>query len=411
VPWRIDGAEGREQLETEVLPRYLAAQLVRREGENDQARGSSTTRCGTCAARLARHPVEVEGGAEAARYLLPLALAWEDRDEAAPEGVARRSPGRQRANVGVMSDAFADGFLPRGGQAIRRGASLRPRTAPCASRRPRRSGPIAGGDFAALPVGRQAQSSNTVITIASGCSSRLPPAAGQRQPELGWALPTEVAGFKHCVPVAGAFEYVGADGTPMTIALLQAYVVNQGDGWAHARLPRAAPETQRARRVAAGDVPAAICRSSRSGCERRAAWAFALQDRRRGSTRSRSPANVAAWARIRAAALDLLEVQLEKLRPRACARRARSGARPARRPAAEDRRRRRPAGRARQDALPRRLSPRPGARLDQRLRDHRLRRRAEPPALAAPASARLRDVAGMIRSSATRPDRADRAAP
>jgi maltose alpha-D-glucosyltransferase/alpha-amylase len=42
---------------------------------------------------------------------------------------------------------------------------------------------------------------------------------------------TEEAGFLHGVPVAGALEYVGDDGTVFTLALLQAYVPNQGDGW------------------------------------------------------------------------------------------------------------------------------------------------------------------------------------
>jgi maltose alpha-D-glucosyltransferase/alpha-amylase len=35
------------------------------------------------------------------------------------------------------------------------------------------------------------------------------------------------------VPVAGAVQYVDAEGMPMTLALLQAYVPNQGDGWAY----------------------------------------------------------------------------------------------------------------------------------------------------------------------------------
>jgi maltose alpha-D-glucosyltransferase/alpha-amylase len=44
---------------------------------------------------------------------------------------------------------------------------------------------------------------------------------------------TEEAGFLHGVPVAGAIEYLGDNGTVFTLALLQAYVPNQGDGWAH----------------------------------------------------------------------------------------------------------------------------------------------------------------------------------
>jgi maltose alpha-D-glucosyltransferase/alpha-amylase len=50
--------------------------------------------------------------------------------------------------------------------------------------------------------------------------------------EIGRYL-TEVARFANCAPVAGALEYVGNDGTPMTLALLQGYVANQGDGWTY----------------------------------------------------------------------------------------------------------------------------------------------------------------------------------
>jgi maltose alpha-D-glucosyltransferase/alpha-amylase len=35
------------------------------------------------------------------------------------------------------------------------------------------------------------------------------------------------------VPAAGALEYTASDGTPMTLALLQGYVTNQGDGWTY----------------------------------------------------------------------------------------------------------------------------------------------------------------------------------
>ena len=59
--------------------------------------------------------------------------------------------------------------------------------------------------------------------------------------EVGRFL-TEVAGFPNCVPLAGALEYIAADGTPITLALLQGYVANQGDGWTYAlELPRAFP--------------------------------------------------------------------------------------------------------------------------------------------------------------------------
>ncbi len=35
------------------------------------------------------------------------------------------------------------------------------------------------------------------------------------------------------MPVLGALEYLGNDGRVMTLAMVQAYVTNQGDGWVY----------------------------------------------------------------------------------------------------------------------------------------------------------------------------------
>ena len=48
--------------------------------------------------------------------------------------------------------------------------------------------------------------------------------------EVGRFL-TDVAHFEHIVPVAGAVEFRGDDGSVYTVGLLQAFVTNQGDGW------------------------------------------------------------------------------------------------------------------------------------------------------------------------------------
>jgi maltose alpha-D-glucosyltransferase/alpha-amylase len=48
--------------------------------------------------------------------------------------------------------------------------------------------------------------------------------------EIGRYL-TEVVRFPNIVPVAGAAEYRHNDGRVVTLALLQAFVMNQGDGW------------------------------------------------------------------------------------------------------------------------------------------------------------------------------------
>jgi maltose alpha-D-glucosyltransferase/alpha-amylase len=242
VPWRIGMAQKvRAQLEDEVLPGFLEIQRWY------AAKGEKVTR-----ARLAEHAlweragrtwmiaqVEIEGGAEPARYFVPLALAWEDAEEArvrslAPATLARV---RQQANVGVLADAMADEpFCRAAVEAIGAGAELaigqgKLRFAPTAA-----FGALAGGDRASLPVGRpKAQSSNTVVTLGERlflkAYRRLRPGVNPEL-EVGRFL-TEVARFANCAAVAGALEYAAADGTPMTLGLLQAYVANEGDGWTY----------------------------------------------------------------------------------------------------------------------------------------------------------------------------------
>jgi maltose alpha-D-glucosyltransferase / alpha-amylase len=242
VPWRIGMAQKvRAQLEEEVLPRFLEVQRwyaakgekVKRARLADFAlweRGGQTW-------MMAQ--IEVEGGSEPARYFVPLALAWEDSEEARARSLAAGTLARvrQQANVGVLADAMADEpFCRAVVEAIGAGAELA--MAPGNLRFvPTRAFPgLAGEDLAALPVGRpKAQSSNTVVTLGERlflkAYRRLRPGTNPEL-EVGRFL-TEVARFANCVPVAGALEYAAADGTPITLGLLQAYVANEGDGWAH----------------------------------------------------------------------------------------------------------------------------------------------------------------------------------
>ncbi len=242
VPWRIGMAEKiRAQLEQEVLPRYIESQRWY------AAKGERVKR-----ARLADHvqweaagrswliaQFDLEGNAEPARYFLPLALAWGDGDEARLRAPAHATVAkvRQQANVGVIGDAFADEAFCRavveafgaGHELATAHGALRFVATPAYPA-------LAGQGIAALPVSRpQAQSSNTVVALGERLFlkvyRRLQPGVN---PELAIGrFLTEVARFAHCVPVAGALEYVSADAPSTTLALLQAYVANEGDGWTH----------------------------------------------------------------------------------------------------------------------------------------------------------------------------------
>ncbi len=144
---------------------------------------------------------------------------------------------RQQAQVGVMGDAFADEAFCRAlVDAIGKKVELKT-TAGSLRFRPTSSfATLAGDDLDTVPVARpQAQSSNTIVTFGNRLFlkgyRRLREGANPEF-EVGRFL-TEVAHFKNCVPVAGVLEHVGANGTTSTLALLQAHVPNQGDGWAY----------------------------------------------------------------------------------------------------------------------------------------------------------------------------------
>jgi maltose alpha-D-glucosyltransferase/alpha-amylase len=95
---------------------------------------------------------------------------------------------------------------------------------------------LAGGAVADLPIRRpKFQSSNTVVMLGERLflkGYRQVRAGVNPEFEVGRFL-TEVARFANCVPVAGAIEYIAADGTPTCLALLQGHVANQGDGWSY----------------------------------------------------------------------------------------------------------------------------------------------------------------------------------
>ncbi|MBK7474360.1 MAG: maltose alpha-D-glucosyltransferase [Betaproteobacteria bacterium] len=241
VPWRIALAEkGRAQLEYEVLPAFVAGrrwyggkgEAIKRVALQDSvewAEGGSTW-------LIALARIET-GTGEAQTYFLPLTLAWEDDNEERPRGLAPLSVARirQQAQVGVMADAFGDGAFCRAlVAAIGAGTELRTAHGRIRFTPTKAFGRIAGDGIETLQVGLPgAQSSNTVVVLGDRLflkAYRRLQAGVNPEVEIGLHL-TDVAGFAHAVPVAGTVEYVDNDGRTMTLALLQAYTQNQGDGW------------------------------------------------------------------------------------------------------------------------------------------------------------------------------------
>jgi len=171
------------------------------------------------------------------QYFVPLAIAFEDSEEARwrklqPAALARV---RQQAAVGVLADAGADEDFCRSLVAGIAASQLWPtqhgqvRCHPTSAFAALRGTQAA--DPAVAPAG--AQGGNTTVRVGETLFLKI---CRKLQPginpgvEIGRYL-TEVAHFPNSVPLAGFIEYRRGDGTISTLALLQAFVTNQGDGW------------------------------------------------------------------------------------------------------------------------------------------------------------------------------------
>ncbi len=236
-PWRIRMAvKLRTQFEAETLPRFIATQRwyadkgvpIKRAALSDWVLWGSSW-------LIALLHVETASGQSA--YFLPMVLTWGDSGEEQIRalGTTVLARVRQKSHVGVLADAFADEAFCRalveaigaGSEAACTRGILRFTPTTAYTR-------LAGDAVANVPLARpKIQSSNTAVTLGESLflkGYRNLRAGVNPEFELGRFL-TEVARFAHCVPVAGVVEYIATDGTPTSLALLQGYVANQGDGW------------------------------------------------------------------------------------------------------------------------------------------------------------------------------------
>jgi maltose alpha-D-glucosyltransferase/alpha-amylase len=229
----------RSQLEERVLPQYLAAQrwYAGKGSPIERARLVDQGQWAAPAGEWLLALFDVEGHFETQRYFLPLTLAFEDRDE--PRWMKLQTAAiarvRQQAQTGVLADAFADERFSRMlVDEIGTGAELplargRLRFTPTSEFAHLRGDPDAEPP-ASTPF---TQGTNTTLRLGDRlflkAFRRVQPGVSPEL-EVGRFL-TEVAHFANVAPLAGSIEYLAEDGTPATLALLQAFVANQGDGW------------------------------------------------------------------------------------------------------------------------------------------------------------------------------------
>jgi maltose alpha-D-glucosyltransferase / alpha-amylase len=173
-------------------------------------------------------------------YFMPLALAWEERDEERVRNLSSAAVAkiRQQGDVGVMGDAFADEpFCRAVVQAMAKGREIASSQGKIVFRPTAAFTDIAGRDYAKLSVDRpRGSSSNTVVALGERLmlkGYRRLRTGMNPELEMGRYL-TEAVNFPNCARLAGMLEYVGNDGQVRLLGMLQAFIANQGDGWTYA---------------------------------------------------------------------------------------------------------------------------------------------------------------------------------
>ena len=223
------------QLEREVVPNYLSTQRwFAGKGQGapsvtiaDIGRWQQKQDAWLLLVVAAQFPADAPQ-----EYLLPLALEWGER--AGPHAAQTLARVRQRAATGILFDAFADeNFVRALLGALSERASVRLGSGTLRFTPTNALGALLPKRLAQAPVRHTAESSNLTFVIGEQLflkAYRRLRGGVHPEWELGRFL-TERSPCSAVAPTAGAIVLERPSAEPTTIALVQAAVQNQGDGW------------------------------------------------------------------------------------------------------------------------------------------------------------------------------------
>jgi maltose alpha-D-glucosyltransferase/alpha-amylase len=187
--------------------------------------------------------VTVEQDSDTSTYVLTLAFAEGARAESM---LRERRPGvyaevvvggRSRSERGVLYDAlespsFANALL----DAVRRRRTVRGGAGVVQAETTRAFRRLYGADAVALrPSVLRGEQSNTSVAFDERLVLKLirrAPEGSNPELEVGRFL-TDRAAFAHVPALAGSLEYRAARGAPRTLAIVQQFVVHEGDAWSY----------------------------------------------------------------------------------------------------------------------------------------------------------------------------------
>ena len=224
----------RALLERDVLPPYLAKR--RWFAMKDQAlpgvRLALLTPLPHPADDIVLAEVETRTSTGEARWLLPLAISWEERPTGPLPSQLALARVRRGGNVGLLTDAFA---LPEFARAVVAGLATRanlPSEAGSIRFEPtsQMADTIVPPDAEINWLSAERSDSSLIIGDVAMLKIFRRIAAGP-QPEAEMSRYLAEQGFANAAPLFGSVVRVAPDGTPHTLAILQGFIRNQGDAW------------------------------------------------------------------------------------------------------------------------------------------------------------------------------------
>ncbi len=225
----------RAVVECDVLPAYLAVRrwFAAKDQELTEARLMALTTLPSSDRELVLAEIETGADGDNARWLLPLAVVWEDEASPAPlPGQLALARVRRVSRVGLLTDGFA---LPNFVHALMEGFAEDARV------------PADGGEIRFEPTDRMrditlaadaeitwlsAEQSNSSLIVGDAAMVKLfRRVIAGAHPEAEMSRYLTEHGFAHTPALLGEMVRVDADGTRHTMAVAQAFIRNQGDAW------------------------------------------------------------------------------------------------------------------------------------------------------------------------------------
>jgi maltose alpha-D-glucosyltransferase / alpha-amylase len=221
---------GRAELERNILPPYLAKRrwFAMKDQPLQAVRLTSLVPLPGADRELLLAEIETETQAETARWLLPMAIVWEDQQTGPLPTQLALARVRRGARVGLLTDAFAVSDFAT---AILNGLTTGAAAGEIHFEPTSRMAEIVVAPDAEMQwlTVEQSNSSMIIGDVAMLKLFRRVSSGPHPESEMGRYLTEQ--GFANIAPLLGEAVRVDADGERHVLAVAQGFIRNQGDAW------------------------------------------------------------------------------------------------------------------------------------------------------------------------------------